>query len=145
MKPTLQKKTGKEKFTGKISVTGGYQNTELKNINMEFVQMTAVRVRRVNRRSEEQKALDIIDMVASYYQVDKSLFYKRFKPRYISERKHMILWLLRKHTKLNVVQIGKLLGIHYSIVSTGSRNFLNLMDIDSNYKKEVREIEAQIL
>jgi chromosomal replication initiation ATPase DnaA len=112
---------------------------------MELVIMEPLARVKVVRKNEEVTVRAIIEQVAKYYNLTKGEIFHRYKPRIVAEKKHMIFWLIYKHTSMKLEHIAHLLGIEHSVISKGSKNFERLLEIDNDYQTAVREIEAYLL
>jgi chromosomal replication initiation ATPase DnaA len=102
-------------------------------------------IRKTDHNINVKRVLQIVDTVCQYYDLKKEKIFHRFKSREIAEKKHMIFWLIRKHTNLKLDCIGDMFGIDHSSISNGSKNFKRLLELDNSYETAVKDIEAQIL
>jgi chromosomal replication initiation ATPase DnaA len=102
-------------------------------------------IRKTYHNINEERILQIVDTVCQYYGLTRESIFHRFKSRDVSEKKHMIFWLIRKHTNISLEYVANILGTDHATISNGSKNFKRLLKLDNNLETVVKNIEAQIL
>lgn len=98
------------------------------------------------KQRSELQIRDIINAVSDYYGLTKNQICGKARTKNISNARHIVMYLSRKHLDLSYLKIGEELGGRdHTTVLSGYEKIDKLVRSNDSYRKVISEIEHELL
>lgn len=101
---------------------------------------TLVKVQDTNSRRDK-----ILEVICGYFQVNLDQLKAKTRQRHVVLPRQVAMVMLRKHTHLGIVKIGRFFLRDHTTVLHSSTTVINLCYTDPEIKRQVDEVENKIL
>jgi len=96
--------------------------------------------------TSQNKATDIEQWVSSYYGISTTKIKGNDRHRVVVLARHVAMYLIRKHTKMGLVAIGRRFSSrdHTSVIHA-CKAINNLIETEDSFRKQISHLEYKIL
>jgi chromosomal replication initiation ATPase DnaA len=92
------------------------------------------------------KMIFILDVINKFIPIDLYLIVSKRRDGYIVKTRHMLAYLMGKYTDKTLITIGgEMGGRDHATINHAIKNVNNFMFTDKKYRKQVEEIENELL
>lgn len=92
--------------------------------------------------SDTDRTINFVkDVVAAYYNLDKENFNKNSRKSDVIKLKHIAIYIIKKNIKISTVSLGSKFGFNHATVVYIIKKFNGYLEWDSEFRKEIIDIE----
>lgn len=84
----------------------------------------------------------IISIVCHEFGVNPDAIATKCRRREFAEPRHVVAWMIRRHTNIGVIQIGRRLKRDHTTIIHSTAAVNNLIHTDQNFKARIERLEA---
>lgn len=105
---------------------------------------TVGKKRKLTVGTGDARIMEIIDVIAAYYQLTSEAIIFWRGPAYVVKARHMVFYFSRKLTGLGLQEIADIFGMNHSSVLLGAKSIKNQLSVkhENSYKTDVLNLDA---
>ncbi len=92
--------------------------------------------------ADADKSITFIkEIVSAFYGIDKDCYDKKTRKEEFIKVKHVAIYICKKEIKISSVKLGKMFGVDHATVIYIVKKFNGYLEWDSEFRKEIEDIE----